>query len=202
MEIDSAAARIREAAIDQFGRTGFAGTTVRAIAARAGVSPALIMHHFGTKDGLIEHCDGYVLAHVERLRGDFLRGETKIDSVTGYLADRPELLPMTRYLSQALMAGGAAGRSVFDRMIDVARSNLETGIEVGRIRPTDDLEARAAVLAAWNAAVIMLGDAIAARLDADNILDPAIVDRVQATALDIYTRGLLINEESPDDVRS
>ena len=124
------------------------------------------MHHFGTKDGLIEHCDAYVLGHVERLRGDFLRGETTIDSVTGYLADRPELLPMTRYLSQALVAGGEGSRRVFDRMIDVARSNLETGIEVGRIRPVDDLEVRAAVLASWNAAVIMLGDAIAARLGA------------------------------------
>ncbi len=202
METDTGLIRIRDAAIDLFGRAGFAGTSVRTIAAQAGVSPALIMHHFGTKDGLIEHCDAYVLGHVERLRGDFLRGETAIDSVTGYLAERPELLPMTRYLSQALVAGGAGSRRVFNRMIDVARSNLETGIEVGRIRPVDDLEIRAAVLASWNAAVIMLGDAIAARLGAVDILDPAIVDRLQATVMDIYTRGLLIEEENPDDVRT
>jgi AcrR family transcriptional regulator len=196
VETDSGLIRIRDAAIELFGRTGFAGTTVRAIAARAGVSPALIMHHFGTKDGLIGHCDTYVLTRIERLRGDFLRGETTIDTVTGYLAERPEVLPMTRYLSQALVAGGERSGRVFGRMIDVARSNLETGIEVGRIRPVDDLDVRAAVLASWNAAVIMLGDAIAARLGGTDILDPAIVDRLQTTVMDIYTRGLLIEEET------
>jgi AcrR family transcriptional regulator len=196
-ETDSGLIRIRDAAIELFGRAGFAGTTVRAIAAKAGVSPALIMHHFGTKDGLIRHCDTYVLSHVERLRGDYLRGETTIDTVTGYLAERPELLPMTRYLSQALMVGGEPSRRVFDRMIDVARSNLETGIEVGRIRPVEDLEVRATVLASWNAAVIMLGDAIAARLGGADVLDPAIVERLQSTVMDIYTRGLLIEEETP-----
>ena len=44
------------------GRTGFAGTTVRAIAAEVGVSPALLLHHFGSKDGLRDACDDHVLA--------------------------------------------------------------------------------------------------------------------------------------------
>ena len=35
-----------------FAATGFAGTSVRAIAAEAGVDPALVHHYFGTKDDL------------------------------------------------------------------------------------------------------------------------------------------------------
>ena len=31
---------------------GFAGTTIRAVAAEAGVDPALVHHYFGTKDDL------------------------------------------------------------------------------------------------------------------------------------------------------
>ena len=53
----TARARIRDSAIVYFGRHGFQSATVRAIAADAGVSPALVIHHFGSKDGLREACD-------------------------------------------------------------------------------------------------------------------------------------------------
>src|SRR3712207_8086528 len=42
-------ARIRDAAIRRFAVDGF-GTSVRAIAADAGVSPGLVIHHFGSKE--------------------------------------------------------------------------------------------------------------------------------------------------------
>ncbi|WP_134325134.1 TetR family transcriptional regulator [Cumulibacter soli] len=41
-----------EAARAEFANGGYAGATVRAIAARAGVDPAMINHHFGSKQGL------------------------------------------------------------------------------------------------------------------------------------------------------
>ncbi|MGQ0841395.1 TetR/AcrR family transcriptional regulator [Actinokineospora sp.] len=43
-------ADILAAARGQFGAHGFAGATIRAIAAEAGVNPALIHHFFGTKE--------------------------------------------------------------------------------------------------------------------------------------------------------
>lgn len=195
MNEDSGLVRIREAAVELFGRAGFGGTTVRAIAARAEVSPALIMHHFGTKDGLIRHCDDYVLGHIEQLRDDYLRSGATVDSVTDYLSDHPELTAMTRYLGQALLIGGAASHRVFDRMIDAARNNLVTGIETGRIRPVDDLEAYAAILASGNAASIMLGDAIAARLGGTSLLDPDVLERVRTAADDLRSRGILLPQK-------
>lgn len=45
-------AALLEAALEEFSEKGFAGTTVRDIAARAGVSKDLIAYHFGSKDGL------------------------------------------------------------------------------------------------------------------------------------------------------
>ena len=38
------------------------GRAIRAIAADAGVSPGLVVHHFGSKDGLREACDRHVVA--------------------------------------------------------------------------------------------------------------------------------------------
>lgn len=41
---------IRQAATELFAQCGFRGTTIRAIAERAGVDPALVMHYFGSKE--------------------------------------------------------------------------------------------------------------------------------------------------------
>lgn len=43
---------ILAAATEEFGEHGYDGTTTRGIAARAGVDPALLHHHFGTKADL------------------------------------------------------------------------------------------------------------------------------------------------------
>jgi len=44
--------RILAAATEEFGENGYDGTTTRSIAARAGVDPASLHHHFGTKADL------------------------------------------------------------------------------------------------------------------------------------------------------
>jgi AcrR family transcriptional regulator len=41
-------------AVEMFAENGFAGTSLRSIAKKAGVSPALLIHHFGTKEALIK----------------------------------------------------------------------------------------------------------------------------------------------------
>ncbi len=45
-------AAILAAAREQFATAGFSGTTIRAVAAGAGVDAALVYHYFGTKDDL------------------------------------------------------------------------------------------------------------------------------------------------------
>ena len=44
---------VLDAARELFAEVGFERTTMRAVAARAGVDPALIYHYFGDKDGLL-----------------------------------------------------------------------------------------------------------------------------------------------------
>ncbi len=45
-------ASILEAARELFADTGFERTTIRAVAARAGIDPALVMQYYGNKEGL------------------------------------------------------------------------------------------------------------------------------------------------------
>jgi len=43
-----------EVTIDSLAELGYVGTTLAQIAARAGVSPGLVAHYFGDKDGLLD----------------------------------------------------------------------------------------------------------------------------------------------------
>ena len=45
-------ATILQAARALFAESGFERTTIRAVAARAGLDPALVMQHYGSKEGL------------------------------------------------------------------------------------------------------------------------------------------------------
>ncbi|WP_031112422.1 helix-turn-helix domain-containing protein, partial [Streptomyces sp. NRRL S-146] len=42
-----------DAAIELFARQGVRGTGVAAVAERAGATPSALIHHFGSKDGLV-----------------------------------------------------------------------------------------------------------------------------------------------------
>jgi len=64
----TARARIRDAALWHFAEEGFSRATIRDIAATAGVSPGLVRHHFGSKEGLRDACDEAVSQRLRRSR--------------------------------------------------------------------------------------------------------------------------------------
>src|SRR6516164_7005311 len=51
---DARRVQLIEVTIDSLAAVGFVGTTLAEIAGRAGVSPGLVAHYFGDKDGLLE----------------------------------------------------------------------------------------------------------------------------------------------------
>src|SRR5271155_5224790 len=51
---DTRRRQLVEVTIDSLAELGYVGTTLAQIAARAGVSPGLVAHYFGDKDGLLE----------------------------------------------------------------------------------------------------------------------------------------------------
>ena len=61
----TAKARIRDTALWLFAQHGVAGTSLRAVAKEAGVSPGLVVHHFGGKDGLCRAVDEAVVQRIE-----------------------------------------------------------------------------------------------------------------------------------------
>src|SRR6202171_811412 len=51
---ESRRSQLIEVTIDSLAEVGFSGTTLAQIAGRAGVSPGLVAHYFGDKDGLLD----------------------------------------------------------------------------------------------------------------------------------------------------
>ena len=100
----TAAARIRDAAIERFGALGFS-VGLRSIAEAAGVSAALVIHHFGSKDGLRKACDDYI---AEEIRSSKSEAMNSSDPATWFaaMAEIEEYAPLMAYLVRSMQAGG------------------------------------------------------------------------------------------------
>jgi AcrR family transcriptional regulator len=146
VDIDrTAQARIRDAAIDRFPRDGFAGTTVRDIAADAGVSPALVIHHFGSKSGLREECDHYVIQTLGEMKRRTMQDGTSRRG--GALAAMYQLMePVTRYLAWALRTGGEASERIFDELLDDVVAQVAEYEASGLVTPLGDRRTQAVVM--------------------------------------------------------
>ncbi|MDD9205193.1 TetR family transcriptional regulator [Georgenia sp. 10Sc9-8] len=193
-------ARIRQAAIVRFGQEGF-GVGLRAIAADAGVSPALIVRHYGSKAGLREACDESVLRLVRDSKTTTV-GAGSPTAVLDQLARIEEYGPALLYVVASLNAGGPLARELVEHMVADALEYLEAGVANGVIRPSRDPEARARFLTRTGLGALLLQ----LRLEADDDhLDVATVMQAVERAtllpgLELYTYGLFTDTGILDTV--
>ena len=138
-------ARIRDAAIEQFGEHGFS-VGLRAIAEAAGVSAALVIHHFGSKEGLRKACDDYNAEEVRSEKSASLRSN---DPATWFaqMAEIESFAPMMAYLVRSMQSGSELAKTLWRRMIANAQEYMEEGVRAGTIKPSRDPQARAKYLA-------------------------------------------------------
>jgi TetR/AcrR family transcriptional regulator, regulator of cefoperazone and chloramphenicol sensitivity len=140
----TAAARIRDAAIEQFGQRGF-DVGLRAIAEAAGVSAALVIHHFGSKDGLRKACDDFIAEEIRESKAEALQSNDPAVWF-GQLAEIEEFAPLIAYLLRSMQTGGDLAKMLWRRMIENAEGYLEDGVRAGTIKPSRDPQARAKYL--------------------------------------------------------
>jgi AcrR family transcriptional regulator len=135
----TARARIRDAAIERFAEEGF-DASFRSIAERAGVSPGLITHHFGSKAGLRAECDAEVLRRYRAVKSDGLARPSAhlLESLTAPGVSATILA----YMLRAIHAGGRSAHEFLEHLIDDMRPVMAQGVETGLVRPSRDEEAR------------------------------------------------------------
>ncbi|WP_033667137.1 TetR family transcriptional regulator [Salinispora mooreana] len=160
----STKSRILTAAITLFADQGVAATGVRAIAAAADVHPSLIIHYFGTKDGLRVACDKHVAAFVREHKQKVMRAGRFDPAELRDLSDGP---PLLRYLARALADGSPHTAALVDEMVNDAVDYLAEGVASGLIRPTDHPYERAALLAIWSLGALALHEHVRRLLGVD-----------------------------------
>ena len=150
----TAAARIREAAIQQWGEGGF-GIGLRAVAEAAGVSAALVIHHFGSKAGLRKACDDYVLDVIREQKTASVQSTDPAMWLTQML-EIESYAPLISYIVRSLQSGGDLGKALMRRMVENAEQYMEDGVRAGTITPSRDLRILARFLALHNSGRLLL----------------------------------------------
>lgn len=184
----TAEARIRDAALARFPRDGFEGTTVRAIAEDAGVSPALVVHHYGSKEGLREACDAHVVEQIRTVKGEVIESDSLTDpsAIAGgfQIAE-----PLMRYLGWALATGSDAAASLFDELVDESVRLTELAEEHGAMTAGPDVRTRAAVMLSMQMGSLVLQDHLRRYLDIDPLSAEGIM-AISRASLEIFSGAM------------
>ncbi|MBD3784306.1 MAG: TetR/AcrR family transcriptional regulator [Micrococcales bacterium] len=195
----TARATIRDAALALFAERGPDAATVRDIAAAAEVSPALVLHHYGSKDGLRAAVDEYAAgafdAMLAQLEGgdlaDVLSGGEPASLAEAFATEFRAGSPLVLYLRRLLLSGDPAGTVLVRRWHALTLGVVERLEEAGVARPSRDREARAALLLAGDLAVVLLAPHLGAVLG-ENPLTPGGMARWTAEATDVYLHGAFV----------
>jgi len=184
--------RIRNAALQIVAVQGVSGTSLRAVAAAAGVSLGLVQHHFATKAGLIKAVDDYVLAVVISQITQPVPDTTSDsvaeigDRVTGMILELPDIVD---YVGRALVDGRPVGYMIFDALLNSGTARWNQRGERGETRPDLDL-----TWAAVNSLVLALGTFILRgqieRNLPEPLTNPAQLQRWHASVTMLLREGL------------
>lgn len=143
--------RILNAALHLFGEQGFAPTSVRQVAVAAGVSPPLVLHHFGSKDGLRRAVDADVMRRVERaLDGALAELPARLDITAPRDRIAARLLTsqgplvldasLRTHVRRSILEGGPAGAALLSKAWQVAAKQVHTLKASGLARPELDTQ--------------------------------------------------------------
>ncbi|GAA2854605.1 TetR family transcriptional regulator [Streptosporangium fragile] len=171
--------------------------TVRQIAGAAGVSPALVIHHFGSKEGLRAVVDEHVASVFDGLLQRAARGELVTSDGASFaealLRELPPDSPVPAYLRRLLLAGDSAGTEVFRRWFAVSRATVEELVAAGVMAQGRDPVVRAAFVMVNDLMLLLVRDQLADVLGVDP-LGPEGATRWAEEVLAVYRDGLLTPE--------
>lgn len=194
-----ATAVIRETAMRLFAERGAAAVTIREIAAAAGVSASLVIHHYGSKDRLKEAVDRRAVAFFEEMTGEFARlgEEGGGASLAELFADRLEDEPaMVDYIRRMLVDGGEPASGLFAKLLDVTEAGMRALAAAGVVRPAPDERIRTAFLLANDLSLVLLRGQIARAIGFDPLTREGL-GPWSAAVLDVYTCGVFAFPAAP-----
>jgi AcrR family transcriptional regulator len=189
----TAAARIRNAALEGFADRGVAATSIRWVAAAAGVSPGLVQYHYPTKEALREAVDRYVLEVAASTFSDLPLGVSASDvaeelgkRITALFRDRPLGL---RYVARGLIDRDEHALALFDNLVKLTGRIAAQDISDGRMWPDIDPVWASLHVLIYNLAAILLEEAIDRQLP-EPLRSEEGLERWRTAATALFRHGL------------
>lgn len=190
----SPAARIRNAALELFARQGVTATSVRAVAAEAGVSPGLVQHYYPTKSALREAVDRYVLQVTmdaySGLPDANATAESRVEEigrrVTALFRDRPV---GHRYVARGLVDQDERSLQMFDALARLVLGMVGDDIASGRMPSETDPIWAALHPLVFHFGVVLLEHAIDRQLP-EPLRSPEGLERWRQATGRLYRHGL------------
>lgn len=192
----STKAKIRDAAIEVMAEHGFAATTARKVASEADVSTGLVIHHFGSMDGLRRACDEYIADVIRAEKSDVMAAGPNLDLVATLRSQHHGHL--LRYLARVLVDESESVDKLVDDLIADAQEYLREGEVSGMLRPTSDARTRAVLLSIWSLGALAMHRHVERLLGVDLVGDDLADDpnglAYIAAVFELLGRGIFTEE--------
>lgn len=176
--------RLIEVAAGVFAREGFSGTSLRMIAVEAGVSAALLVHHFGSKQKLIEETIAVTLGEWMAEKDHLI--ELPLSEALGQWPQTAEGgKQKLAFFKQVMLAGGKPAQLLLERMQQETKPRLAAMGAAGSMRSLEDLETGSLLMAIYGLAPLLMSDTIKKILGGD-ITDGAIAEKLAKSSMELF----------------
>jgi len=189
----TAAARIRNAALRHFAARGVAATSIRDVARAARVSPGLVQHHFRAKARLRRAVDEFVIRRALEAFGIPISGgppraiALQLGSrIAEFIRANPDVFA---YIGRSLLEADKPGLDLLERLLVLARAQLEGLAGEGLLRPDLDFDWTALQVILIDIAAFLLEPALTRYLGAP-LLSDAGLERMRKATTDLFLKGI------------
>ncbi len=187
----TARARIRDAAMRLFGQDGYNKTSIRRIAEEAGTSPALILHHFGSKDGLKAACDEAVINALFSDQADWTAPTPQI--IGQMLAESDKYRSSIDYLSRMLVEPSEVGDKLFEQLLSVTKTYLMEQTALGVMHEFTDPDMTALYLTVFGLATLVMRDRFGKAMGCEPFSAEGLAKQT-IPMLEMFTKGLYVDD--------